>query len=400
MVDVNNNNNDTILHIPVTAIKEDNQYSSLLFPIDEKEYETLKKDIADNGIKVPLIINSNNILLDGYTRLRIAKELQLDTVPCMVKHFNDPLEEELFILTVNAYRRHLNTAQKVDLALRVIELKSKIGKEKRMKNLVQYSNNNYDNNDSDNSDNGTAILSTENFPGKLSVIGSSMTNIGHDTAESIWKRIAKEFNVSEKTLAKGKKIKEVSGKDAKIAELWQEALQGKRSIQAVYERVKQKEARDNIKPLVNDAKMKLSTLFNGKIKILRGDFRQVLSDIPDNSIDLIFTDPPYSDNDIELVKELFLLTSRVLKPIGFLAVMYGQDHPDRFFQVFNNNNGTLRYYWCIALHLPDSNELLASKNVEIRWKPIILFQKEHYVRIDHRFKDYISEYKPIKALLT
>ena len=80
----NNNSNNTILHVPITAIKENNQYSSLLFPTDKKEYETLKKDIADNGIKVPLIINSNNILLDGYTRLRIAKELQLDTVPCKV----------------------------------------------------------------------------------------------------------------------------------------------------------------------------------------------------------------------------------------------------------------------------------------------------------------------------
>jgi len=96
-----------IINIPMAKIREDELYSKLLYPISNNEYETLKKDIADNGIKVPLIINSNNILLDGYTRLRIAKELQLDTVPCMVKHFSDPLEEELFILTVNAYRRQL-----------------------------------------------------------------------------------------------------------------------------------------------------------------------------------------------------------------------------------------------------------------------------------------------------
>ena len=73
-----------ILNISIAEIREDEHYSKLLYHISNDEYNTLKKDIADNGIKVPLIINSNNILLDGYTRLRIAKELQLDTVPCKV----------------------------------------------------------------------------------------------------------------------------------------------------------------------------------------------------------------------------------------------------------------------------------------------------------------------------
>jgi len=64
-----------ILNIPIAEIREDEHYSKLLYHISNNEYEALRKDIADNGIKVPLVINSNKILLDGYTRLRIAKEL-------------------------------------------------------------------------------------------------------------------------------------------------------------------------------------------------------------------------------------------------------------------------------------------------------------------------------------
>jgi len=390
----NNNNNDTILHISVTAIKEDKQYSSLLFPTDKKEYETLKKDIADNGIKVPLVINDKNILLDGYTRLRIAKELGLKTVPCIVKCFNDTLEEQLFILTVNAYRRHLNTAQLGEIVVKLLEIEQKISKQRSLMNLKQYNSINNSNNNNNNYNTNTS---------------SVMTNIDHFvespevryglTSAKTRDKFAKLFKLSNKTIDKIRKIKEVASKDAKIAEFWQEALEGKRSIQAVYDKVKQREAREAVRPIVEDAKMKLTTILNDKVKILYGDFRYVLKDIPDNSIDLIFTDPPYSVNNLDLVNELFMLASRVLKPTGFLAVMYGQDHLDRFFQTFNNtNSNTLRYYWTIALHLPDSNELLASKNVEICWKPIIIFQKLPAVRVEHRFKDYISEHKPKKDI--
>ena len=317
------------------------------------------------------------------------------------------LEEEIFILTINAYRRHLNTAQKGEIALKLIELEQEISRQRSLMNLKQYSSNtNNDNNSNNNNNNNNEAVLIEN--------NTVMSNIDHFvespevrhglTSVKVRDKIAKRFKISNKTINKIKKIKEVSVKDAKIAESWEKALEGKRSIQAVHDKVKQKEARDNVKPIVEDAKMKLKLSANilDKVKIIHGDFRVMLSDIPDNSIDLIFTDPPYNNDNLDLVKELFLLAPRVLKPTGFLVVMYGQDHLDKFFNVFNsiknddNNTTTLRYYWCIALHLPDSNELLASKNVEIYWKPIIIFQKEPYVRVEHRFRDYIAEPKPNK----
>jgi DNA modification methylase len=378
----NNNNNETVIYLPIASIKEDQHYASLLPSIDAEKYAQLKDDIIKNGIKLPLVINSNNILLDGYTRLRIAKELQLKELPCIIKSFNDRLEEELYILTINYYRRDLNTAQRGELLLKIMEKEQEISKRRSLMNLKQYKD-----------------MMTE-IGSSMTNNKSSMTNVSEVGSEStsgkVRDRIAKENKMSIHTLDKIKRITEEAKRDAKIAEYWKEAKEGKRSINSVFRKVKEKEIRESIKHVVEEGKARLEDLKN--ITILYGDFREVLKDIPSDSIDLIFTDPPYSKKDLDLIKDLFLLASRVLKPSGFLAVMYGQNHLDEFFKVFLENNNNLRYYWTISLNLPESRELLNTKNAVIGWKPIFIFQKLPEVAVEHRFRDRISEPKPDKDI--
>jgi len=380
------NNNNTIVYLPTTAIKEDQQYSSLLPSIDSEKYSQLKDDIMKNGIKLPLVINSNNILLDGYTRLRIARELHLKEVPCIIKTFNDRLEEELYILTINYYRRDLNIAQRGELLLKIMDKEQEISKRRSLMNLKPFRDGNKD-------------MMTE-IGSSMTNNKSSMTNCTEEGSESssgrIREKIAKENKMSIHTIDKIRRIKEEAEKDAKIAEYWKEAKEGKRSINSVFRKVKEKEIRESIKHITEEGKARLEDLKN--ITILYGDFRDVLKTIPSNSIDLIFTDPPYSKKDLDLVKDLFLLASKVLKPTGFLAVMYGQNHLDEFFKVFLGNNNGLRYYWTISLNLPESRELLNTKNVIIGWKPIFIFQKLPEVAVEHRFRDRISEPKPDKDI--
>jgi DNA modification methylase/ParB-like chromosome segregation protein Spo0J len=389
----NNNHNDAVIvYLPITAIKENKQYSSLLFPIKGKEYEDLRQSISENGIKVPLFINNKNVLLDGYTRLRIAKELGLKEVPCTVLTFDNELEEQLFIIDINEQRRHLNTAQKAILADKRLEILSKLGKEKRLLNLKQFKANS-SNKDNDNNKNKNNIASdTDSFPGKESVVYNDA-----------WRTVTSTSKVSSKTLIKKRKIEKKAEEDQEIARLWQEAIDGERSLDSVYRRVIEKEARAKVRPIVEEGKVKIEDLTN--VTILHGEFQEVLKSIPDNSIDLIFTDPPYAEKHLDLVKDLFLLASKVLKPSGFLAIMYGQNHLDEFFKVFescnsNNkgNNTKLRYYWTIAIHMPDGQELFYMKNAVIRWKPIFIFQKLPAVILEHMFEDYISRPKPDKSV--
>jgi len=50
------------------------------------------------------------------------------------------------------------------------------------------------------------------------------------------------------------------------------------------------------------------------IQLIHGDFNGKSKGIPDNSIDLIFTDPPYAVEILHLYSELAKIAERVLKP--------------------------------------------------------------------------------------
>jgi 16S rRNA G966 N2-methylase RsmD len=389
MTDNNNNNNyngSTIIYLHLDNIKESKQYSSLLPSIASNDYEALKNDIMKNGIKLPLVINGNNVLLDGYTRLKIARELGLKEVPCIVKHYNNELEEKLFVLTVNVHRRHLDTADKLKLALEVMKIKEELykGKERRMMNLIQFKKNK------------EQYSQIPNFLGRKfgneTAIPTQMATVTSSTKLNIWEETAKEFGISKDTLSKGKEIVEKTEKDQEIAKLWQEFLDKKRSLDSVYRRLKEKEARAKVRPIVEEGKVKIEDLTN--VTILHGEFQEVLKSIPDNSIDLIFTDPPYDKASIPLLRDLALLASRLLKPSCFIAVMYGQNYLPELLDAFKVNN--LRYYWLIVLHMPESKEKFFTKHVRIHWKPIVIFQKEPFVDVGKDFDDFISEPKPNK----
>jgi site-specific DNA-methyltransferase (adenine-specific) len=57
--------------------------------------------------------------------------------------------------------------------------------------------------------------------------------------------------------------------------------------------------------------------------IITGDARELGKDVPDQSVDLIFTDPPYLKEYLPLYYWLFEYAARVLKPSGFLMTYVG-----------------------------------------------------------------------------
>lgn len=72
-------------------------------PIDElvmyennpRKNDEAVKYVADSikefGFNVPIVIDKNNVIVCGHTRLKAAKELKLSTVPCLIK---DDLTDE------------------------------------------------------------------------------------------------------------------------------------------------------------------------------------------------------------------------------------------------------------------------------------------------------------------
>ena len=51
---------------------------------NDKAVGYLKNSIKDFGFKVPIVIDSNNVIVCGHTRLKAAKVLKMKTVPCII----------------------------------------------------------------------------------------------------------------------------------------------------------------------------------------------------------------------------------------------------------------------------------------------------------------------------
>lgn len=85
-------------------------------PIKTEEYERMKEDIRKRGIQVPLIALPNYKILCGYNRCKIARELDLESVPVIIKDVPSANRME-FALKDNIMRRQLSVDQISDFVL-------------------------------------------------------------------------------------------------------------------------------------------------------------------------------------------------------------------------------------------------------------------------------------------
>lgn len=80
-------------------------------PLSPEEYAALEASIREHGVQVPILLDENNVVIDGHHRQKIATELG---VPCPKRHVFDltGLEKRTLALTLNLDRRHLNREQR------------------------------------------------------------------------------------------------------------------------------------------------------------------------------------------------------------------------------------------------------------------------------------------------
>jgi hypothetical protein len=108
--------------------------------------------------------------------------------------------------------------------------------------------------------------------------------------------------------------------------------------------------------------------------LYHGDFREIGHKIPDASVDLIFTDPPYDRKAIELFDGLGAFASRVLRPGGSLIAYIGQIQlPDAVADLSKH----LRYWWtCSCYHSGPTLLRMNEYGIVNGWKPMLWFVKE------------------------
>lgn len=228
-----------------------------------EEYEALKKDIAGRGIQVPIEITAEYVILTGHERAKIAKELGVK-VPCTVRDDLDtPDKQEEHLIKDNLLRRQLTDAERVKAGLRLEEICKERAKQRQQ----------------------ATQLDGKDREGKPKFKSSAVQNFAAPKEKGKTRNLAaKEVNLSGWQYEKGKKILQEADPDTK-----QEWEKGELSTHQAYLRVRQAEKRKEI-----EERIKNNFSLPPECKIIHGDALEEVKKIPDGSIDLILTDPPYN----------------------------------------------------------------------------------------------------------
>ncbi len=299
------------------------EYASLVPQISESEYQSIKQSIKDNGQWVPIIINPQQIILDGHTRFWACKELRLEP-KVMIRKFESSLLEKQFIIQINRNRRHLNPFQRIELQYKYEMIESelakkrvadagKIGADRRWNNKEKVDDDRVVQKDTTPSDvNQKKIEEKSKSKGKSRVI---------DLA-------AQKAHVSPMTYYKGREIIRQAPSEEELNKL----RRGDIKTDKVY---KQLENRRKIQHLLSSASSS-NVQLPDNIKLIEGDFVEKCKDIPAESVSLIFTDPPYASEFLPIYNDLAKVASILLKDGASLVTYCGQNLKYKIIQIMES----------------------------------------------------------------
>jgi hypothetical protein len=215
--------------VPRTELQRQKNYLELVPRPNDEEYQQLKGDIKRDGLNsaLPLVVNDDEVVLDGYTRLQIVDELELEWVYVKTQEFEDHFAEKMFIIKTNLRRRHLNNAQRIELGEKLLEIEQEKAREKQRLAGESYGKS-HPKQSQESSGNGNGSKLPQKFGEADKHSGEAMESA------------ARQVGVSRETLRKGIKIKQAAQTDPQIAKSWDKAKQGKASVNQVYQEIKDK----------------------------------------------------------------------------------------------------------------------------------------------------------------
>jgi len=316
----------------------DKEFQTLIPPLSQEEFTALEESIINEGCRDSLVI-WDKIILDGHNRYTICMKHGL-IFEKVEKNFDNRERAKIWILENQLGRRNLNGAQRIDVVDKLFGLKEKEDAKKRI------------------SEGGKGRVNLPTLKGRAT------------------DNLSKKAKVSRRTYEKGIKIKTNNPK------LWQECLDGE-SIDKSYNEIRKQEKQEKRNKKAEEGKK--VNVKDLEIDFRLGDFTKVLDDIPDGSVDLILTDPPYPIEFIECWSKLADFAFRKLKKNGFCIAYCG--HKNLYESM--KRMEVLDFYWIFSLIHSGNTKLIAFNNICAGWKPILIYQKG-FKKLDDRVDDVIK----------
>jgi hypothetical protein len=334
------------------------EYEGLFSRLSQDAYNELKESIRVNGQYVPIVVNSNYVLLDGHNRLKACREL--GAVPKFeIKKFAAQEEEVEFVIRVNLERRHMSAFQRIQKAYLLEDIEKKKARARQIVHLRQ----------------GNKLPSVQN------------DNNGEDENGRVIERCAKAADVSPTTYMKARYI-------IKHGTFEQNSMMENResSIDKMYQELKEANGTVEDSPPFQGRVEQVSK----DIKLIYGDFRAVSKhEIAADSIKLIIPSRVPSENRMETIAYLARFAENALKPGGFLVLQTDFLHLCEVNDIIARNTESLKLFWLLIVKAnpPHGAMFPVQSNLELH----ILFHKIPIPMLsDRKFVDFmdLTDYEP------
>lgn len=304
-------------------------------PLTIAEFEALRKSIESEGIRESIIVDENDEILDGHHRYQIRPDAKRRKIKGLTEN-----EKLAFVIQANMGRRNLSPAQKKEIREKIKKIAGDLRKENPKKNtqervsellgVAQNTVSTWFSVDRTNIkvDNSSIPDARVKIPPKQKPIILERAEKG-ETQE----QIAADYGVTQRQIS---------------------------TIITVQKKEKEK------------AEVRKNTVIETDCQIHIGDFREIGSQVLDDSVDLIFTDPPYDENSITLYEDMAKFAARVLRPGGWCLAYSGHTWlPD----VLAAMAKYLTYGWTFAIQHSGGDFRYRKLKLQSKWKPVIGFYK-------------------------
>lgn len=306
------------------------------FRKDLGDIRALASSIAELGLMHPIVINEDNQLIAGQRRLEACKLLAWKEIPVTVLSIKEIVTGEL----------HENIARKDFTMSERFAILDEIERQRI----------------------GHKISKAK---------GDKLSPFQKDSKGRKSRSIVSQFTgISEGQLQKEKLIlKAAQDNPVKFSQLVHKIDNGKMSVDGAY-----KEVRDELwraQQLANTENLRLASNFRNladKLNLLEGDFIEQAGKLIADSVDLIFTDPPYDEKNLSLYKDLGIMAHKLLRPGGSLITYIGQYAWHRILDLIEENS-ELKLWWTFCIQLQGPFPRYFDRQFVVKWKPLLWFVK-------------------------
>ena len=338
---------------------------------DFGDINPLAESISLVGLLQPIVINENNELIEGQRRIKAYEQLGRTEIPVYRVKLEQIILGEFH---ANTNRKDFTSTERVKIIAAVEEYfreySRNVGRPRRNQKLDETI---IKNNGDKESENNVVNLTT--FSGRIK------------------DNISRYFGISRNTLEKEKEIVGAAEQDPEsFNELREKVDLKKISVDKAFHEIQKQRKKARILESVRN----MSNTSSNSLSLLNGDFREQSRTIPNDSIDLIFTDPPYATEFVPLYRDLAVIAYNTLRPGGSLVTYVGHSAIPKVIE-FMEGAG-LTYWWPIAIILSGSFARNFPRQVTIKWKPLLWFVKGDKLFTTDFLSDVVKSDTPSKGL--